>query len=159
MRGGERIIQPRSNISQWEAIMTTKFTLFTISLGLVALPFVAFADVSSVKDTRTGFAGEISIATDHAGYALASRNLDGVHMHLHHVINCLEGPNGANFDRVVENPCSRAGKGAIVDAADPSVRSKLQSIDATVQTGLSAGDEATARKVASDVQTALRAVK
>jgi len=139
--------------------MITKIRFMTICGIFVVLSTAGFADVSSVQDLRTGLAGEISIATDHAGYALASRNLDGVRMHLHHVMNCLEGPNGTDFDRVVENPCSRAGSGAIIDAKDASVRAKLQSIDATAKTGLSTADETAARKAASDVQAALRMLK
>lgn len=133
------------------------FTVFACSF--VLLPLAGIADVASVRESRTGVAGEISIATDHAGYALASQNLDGVRMHLHHVLNCLEGPKGKNFDRVVENPCSSAGNGAIPDATDAAVKAKLQSIEATALSGLAASDEAAARSAARDVQAALRALK
>jgi hypothetical protein len=139
--------------------MYSKVVFAVFACSFVVLPLAAFADVASVKETRTGLAGEISIATDHAGYALASQNLDGVRMHLHHVLNCLEGPKGKNFDRIVENPCSTAGGGAIPDATDVAIKTKLQSIEMAALSGLDASDEAVARTAARDVQAALRALK
>ena len=133
------------------------FAVFACSFA--ALPLAASAEVASVKETRTGLAGEISIATDHAGYALASQNLNGVHMHLHHVLNCLEGPKGKDFDRIIENPCGTAGGGAIPDATDAATKVKLQSVETTALSGVEASDEAAARGAARDVQAALRALK
>lgn len=50
-------------------------------------------------------------AVDHAELAVKANTLDGIHMHLHHVLNCLEGDNGKDFDAAAGNPCN--GRGAL----------------------------------------------
>ena len=54
----------------------------------LALPTAAFADV----------AAELTVADQHAGFAAKAATVDMVHMHLHHVLNCLVGPSGPGFD-------------------------------------------------------------
>ena len=48
---------------------------------------------------------EITNAQTHAGLAASAANLDGVHMHMHHALNCLVGPKGDGFDSSQMNPC------------------------------------------------------
>lgn len=69
---------------------------------------------------------EIATAADHAGYAVASMNIVGVHMRLHHAINYPEGPHDKDFDSAVENPCAMQGNGAISDAPAPATKAKLE---------------------------------
>ena len=73
----------------------------------LALPTAAFADVSA----------ELVVASQHAGFAAKAPAIDMVHMHLHHVVNCLVGPSGTGFDATNANPCAKAGNGAIPDAS------------------------------------------
>ena len=42
----------------------------------------------------------------------------GAKLHLQHVINCLEGPNGTNFKAAVGYPCDGQGRGIIPDLKD-----------------------------------------
>ncbi|HYM91419.1 MAG TPA: hypothetical protein VEW91_07295, partial [bacterium] len=39
-------------------------------------------------------------------------------LHVQHVINCLEGPNGANFKAAAGYPCQGMGNGIIPDLKD-----------------------------------------
>lgn len=119
-----------------------------VLLGMAIAP-AALADTAS----------EIATAADHAGYAAASQNIDGIHMHLHHAVNCLEGPKGKDFNRAVENPCAKDGKGAIPDASDAATRTKLEGALATALAGIAADDSAAAKKDATDLYAALRAMK
>jgi hypothetical protein len=115
----------------------------------VPISTAAFADTAS----------EIATAADHAGYAAASLNIDGIHMHLHHAVNCLEGPKGKDFDAAVENPCAKDGNGAIPDATDAATRAKLQAALATAMAGIASDDDGAAKKDATDLYAGLRALK
>lgn len=129
--------------------MFVKFALAAALGAVVMLPAAALADVTS----------EIATATDHAGYAVAGLNIDAVHMHLHHAVNCLEGSSGKNFDSGNENPCAKAGNGAIPDTADAATKAKLQAVVATAEAGIAAKDMGAAKKAATDAYAALRAIK
>src|SRR5579872_4193833 len=83
-------------------------------------------------------AAEISTAQTHAGLAAKAANIDGVHMHMHHALNCLVGPGGTGFDTTNMNPCAKSGNGAIPDSADAAQKTKLQSAVAQLNSGLAA---------------------
>ncbi|MEO6800980.1 MAG: hypothetical protein ABI178_13670, partial [Rhodanobacter sp.] len=76
-----------------------------------ALPLAAQA-----ANATSAASGQVATATAHAGMALAASDLNMVHTHLHHVINCLVGPSGHGFDNSAGNPCKAMGHGAIIDA-------------------------------------------
>lgn len=70
---------------------------------------------------------EISTAITHAGYAEKVGDVNKVHLHLHHVINCLVGTKGVGFDAKAGDPCLGMGNGAIRDfKADKVRRDMLQ---------------------------------
>lgn len=58
---------------------------------------------------------EINTAILHAGYAVKMTDVNKVHLHLHHVINCLVGTHGVGFDAKAGDPCMDMGNGAIMD--------------------------------------------
>lgn len=58
---------------------------------------------------------EISTATTHAMMAGNAKDAPTAIMHFHHVINCLVGPKGKQFDPAVGNPCKGMGDGALND--------------------------------------------
>lgn len=124
---------------------------------VIAAAIGAFGMLSSpvIADTAT----EISTAADHAGYAVAGTNLAAVQMHLHHAINCLVGPRGSEFDKSNDNPCADDGNGAIPDTTNAATKTKLESAVAAAESGISAKDQATAKKFASDVYATLRGIK
>ncbi len=103
-------------------------------LAALALPVLAFAATpgSSVSN-------QVSVAGIHADMALDAADLDAAHLHLHHVINCLEGPAGKDFDAKASNPCHGMGDGALVDAKDdPAVESRLRAALKQAQSGVHA---------------------
>jgi len=117
--------------------------------GLLAFPTAAFADAKS----------EIATAAQHAGFAAAAPNLLQTHMHLHHALNCLVGPQDGDFDKANMNPCAQQGKGAFPDESDPEIKTKLQSAMSAAEDGIASSDEATAKKDAATVETLLDAIK
>jgi hypothetical protein len=93
----------------------------------------------------------IATAKQHAGLAANAANVDAVHTHLHHVLNCLVGPGGQGFDAMPGNPCNAAG-GAIPQTADAATKTKLESAATTARGGIAAADVAAAKKAATDIQ-------
>lgn len=58
---------------------------------------------------------EIKTAVAHAGYASKAEALGAAHLHLHHVLNCMVGPQGKQFDTAAGDPCKGQGNGALPD--------------------------------------------
>jgi hypothetical protein len=82
-----------------------------------------------------------------------------VHTHLHHTLNCLEGPNGADFSKKDMNPCANAGSGAIPDSSNPTTTASLQTAVSEALKGLSSNDLKTAQGDASATAATLQAIK
>jgi hypothetical protein len=120
--------------------------LLIASCVALALPTAAFADV----------AAELTVADQHAGFAAKAGTIDMVHMHLHHVLNCLVGPSGAGFDAAPGNPCAKAGNGAIADGGN---KAKLQPAVDAVNAGIAATDVAAAQGDAQKAAAAIEAAK
>jgi hypothetical protein len=90
---------------------------------------------------------ELSVGQTHAGMAATQADINMVHVHLQHALNCLVGPTGAGFDAAHGNPCAKAfGNGAIADAADAGQKSKLEAAAASARSGIASTDLATAQK-------------
>jgi hypothetical protein len=117
--------------------------------GLLTFPMAAYADSKS----------EIATAAQHAGLAAAAPDLVQTRMHLHHVMNCLVGPQDADFDKTNTNPCAQQGKGAFPDESDADIKTKLQGAMSAAADGISSRDEATAKKNAATAETLLKAIK
>jgi hypothetical protein len=126
--------------------MITKLVLAAgaacLAIGLAAAPAAA--------QTK-----EIDTATQHAGLAAKATDLKGVQMHLHHVINCLVGPNGAGFDAGAGNPCNGQGNGAIPATADMKKRQSLETALGQAQDGVKQANLSVALLDANLAQTSL----
>lgn len=129
--------------------MINRIAIAAVIGGLFALPTVAYADAMS----------EITTASQHAGFAAKAPNLTQTHMHLHHAVNCLVGPEGTGFDKAVMNPCAKEGNGAIPDESNSATKTKLQNIVAEAQDGIASSDEAVAKKDASSVESQLKKIE
>jgi hypothetical protein len=103
--------------------------------------------------------GEITIAAQHASLAAQASDLSGVRMHLHHTLNCLEGPKGADFSKKDMNPCANAGNGAIPDSTSPTTTASLQTAVGQAVSGLKASDLKTAQADANATAATLQAIK
>jgi hypothetical protein len=102
---------------------------------------------------------EITTASTHAGLAAKATDINMVHMHMHHALNCLEGSGGADYDASNANPCAKSGGGAIVDSTDAAQKAKLQAAAAQLKSGLALTDVAAAGKAATDASAAIAAAK
>ena len=129
--------------------MLNRIAIAAVISGLLTFPMAAYADAKS----------EIATAAQHAGLAAAAPDLVQTHMHLHHAMNCLVGPQDADFDKANMNPCAQQGKGAFPDESDAEVKTKLQGAMSAAADGIASKDEATAKKNATTVKTLLEAIK
>jgi hypothetical protein len=125
---------------------------------MTRIALLAGAAILAATPALADAAQEISIAATHAGLAAKNGMINGVHMHLHHALNCLVGPNGAGFDKSQENPCAKSGAGAIPDETDAAKKEKLTMAaqEARDAIGLSnlAEAQAGAQKVADTIRSA-----
>ena len=95
-----------------------------------------------------------AVAVQHAGFAADAGDLAGAQRHLHHVLNCLVGPEGEGFDQAAGNPCAQPG-GAIPQTSDAAMTEKLQKIAASVRAALGNDDVAAAKAAAADARKML----
>jgi hypothetical protein len=96
----------------------------------------------------------VATAAQHAGFAAASTDIAGVHLHLHHVLNCLVGPQGEGFDGAAGNPCSGTGA-AIPQTMDSAIKMKLENVAAQARMGIADNNLETAQKTAMEIQSEL----
>jgi len=123
----------------------TYVTFFGIAAGL-AFSAPAIADASS----------ETVTAATHAELAAGAGDIEGVHMHLHHSLNCLVGPGGDGFDAKVLNPCAQSGLGAIPDTSDATKKSSLEAAADNARAGLASNNVKEARRDASAAASLLK---
>ena len=99
---------------------------------------------------------EVSTAAQHAGFAGSAKDMKTTQMHLHHVVNCLVGPQGQGFDASFGNPCNGQGSGAIPDTTDSTKKASLQQALQQTLDGLKQSDMADAQKNATAAQDLLK---
>jgi len=117
-------------------------------VAICALPVAqARADADPVKERAT--------AALHAGLAAAAKDMKTTQMHLHHVVNCLVGPNGKGFDANEANPCKDQGTGVIPDTKDAGQKKILRQALAKANAGLKTKSMDTAQKNATQAQALL----
>lgn len=123
-----------------------KTMMLALAAGLSLIAVQASADVKS----------EIVNAETHAGLAAKATAIDGVHMHLHHALNCLVGPSGTGYDAKQMNPCAHSGNGAIPDTTDAAKKKSLQAAADKAASGIAETDMAAAQKAATDTEAMLK---
>jgi hypothetical protein len=99
---------------------------------------------------------EVATAATHAGFAAQATRIEQAHMHLHHTVNCLVGPQGHGFDASEANPCQKLGNGAIPDTTDAATKAKLTAALASAQAGLKSDDLTATKKAGAEAQKALK---
>lgn len=126
------------------------------------LPLLSLLAACAVFTLSPAFAStqgnhEIATAIKHAGYAAKSTNLKHVDLHLHHVVNCLVGPQGGGFDKMAGDPCKGMGMGALADDAHATVatRAYLNEALTDADIGLANKHLHIAREAASMTKNAL----
>ena len=99
---------------------------------------------------------QVGTASKHAGFAAAATDMKDVQKHMHHVLNCLVGPNGKGFDESFGNPCNGQGQGAIPETADAATKAKLEQALTVTRQAVSTTDVAAAKKGAADAAGMLK---
>ena len=120
---------------------------------------VAIAALAPLPALAADVGSEIVTAGTHAGLAAQAADLNGVHMHLHHAVNCLVGPAGKGFDASQMNPCANSGNGAIPDTADPAKKASLQAAADKALSGIAESDIAKAKAAANATAGLLKTIK
>lgn len=123
----------------------------SVKLGVAAMAaMIGMAGLPALADE----AQEAATAAQHAGMAAGSADIKMVHMHLHHVVNCIVGPTGDGFDKAAGNPCDGKGNGALMDGgADKKMA--LNDALAKAKAGIASDDLAESKKLAGEAQAAL----
>jgi hypothetical protein len=127
--------------------MSNPRLMFAALLAIAALP--AFA-----ADAQKDNSKEIATAAAHAGMAAGAESPQMVKTHLQHVINCLEGPKGADYAAALGNPCASQGDGAIPDAKEDG-RRKLEDAAGLARRAMSELTIDKAKQMASQIQSDL----
>jgi hypothetical protein len=85
--------------------------------GAVVLTLIAFIAGAAVAQSRTDAAKkQLQTAFFHANeLAQRATAITGVLQHVQHILNCLEGPSGKNFQQAAGAPCQGQGNGIIPD--------------------------------------------
>jgi hypothetical protein len=127
-----------------------KIVLLTACAALIGAAPALAADLGA----------EITTAHTHAMLAANASGIGGVHTHLHHVLNCLVGPQGNGFDAKELNPCAQSGAGAIPDSAsNPAAQKALKAAAVTARAGIAETDIASAKAAATKAAKQIMAAK
>src|SRR5689334_7985393 len=84
-----------------------------LAFGIVLAALATWGAHPSPAAMSTG--EEMKTAITHAGFAENYDSMKEVSAHLHHVLNCLVGPNDKLFDSAAGNPCQGQGNGLLPD--------------------------------------------
>jgi hypothetical protein len=122
---------------------------------LAPIAAAGFLLLAAVPAGAADLPKELSTAITHAGMAAGAADLKMVQTHLHHVVNCLVGPNGAGFDAAPGNPCKDQGAGAIPDSS-PDKQKILQTALASAESGIAETDIVKAKADATEAQAAIK---
>jgi hypothetical protein len=133
----------------------TRLVLLSSCGAVLAIGFGLAGASAALADA----ASETVTAATHAELAAGASDLNGIHTHLHHTLNCLVGQGGNGFDAKQMNPCAESGKGAIPDTTDAAKKASLEKAAAKAREGLAAGDMKAARADASATASMLKAAK
>jgi hypothetical protein len=128
-------------------------------IALIAGIAALIAAPALISPALADVAGEIATAQTHAGLAAKAADVKGVHMHMHHALNCLVGPSGDGFDATNANPCAKAGNGAIPDSTDAAQKTKLMTAVTQLKSGLASDDMAMAAKDATTASETIASAK
>jgi hypothetical protein len=115
--------------------------------------FIALVAAFAVLTPSAARAQDASVktATQHAGLASKAADLATVKKHMHHVLNCLEGKSGKDYDASAGDPCK--GVGASYAAGTPNEMKVQEAVRL-----LNVGESLESMKAAQHVAEAAAAV-
>lgn len=96
--------------------MGKKLMMFVCGLAIIALVNqAAAAQGYGYEKPAAGLVNQLKTAQTHATNAARAETMRDSLWHLGHVVNCLEGARGKNYDAKNLNPCQGQGTGVIPD--------------------------------------------
>ncbi len=132
---------------------------------ILVLAVLLFMTVDTMGASPTDQAkNELDTAIYHGKALVDAGSADAMKAHLHHVINCIEGPLGKNFDSSELNPCKGQGNGIIPDlkaggAPATSALGHVQEADNIAVSSLGVSDINTLRSNINEVVKHLEEAK
>ena len=93
-------------------------------------------------------------AMKHADMAANAKSVKEIQMHLHHVLNCLEGKSGKDYNASFGDPCNGQGALATLKNGTPGM-ARADNAIALARVGVNLQDEKPARLVAEAVHEIL----
>ncbi len=131
--------------------------IFSVVIFNVTVP-ASVPPVKPNKANTTQMQDPYHTAIKHAEFAVQAKDLKMIQMHLHHVLNCLEGKTGKDFDASFGNPCNGQGALETLKKDSPNWIRTNNSI-ALAKVGVKLQDEKPTRLVAEAVYAILSAGK
>ncbi|GEM_PF-1099083 len=117
-----------------------KFVVGILVMSSLAMAGVVFAqgygsgggggDYDYATPVGGGIVPQLRTARTHAMNAAGSEAFGGAIDHLAHVVNCIEGSKGANYNSKALNPCQGQGTGLIPDLQADSARGRADATKA-----------------------------
>lgn len=141
-----------------ERIFLLIVVLFFSVLIFNATAHAGVSPVKSKKANTTQMQDPYHTAIKHAEFAVKAKDLEMIQMHLHHVLNCLEGKSGKDFDASFGNPCNGQGALETLKKDTPNWKRTINSI-ALAKVAVKLNSEKPARLVAEAVYAILSAGK
>ncbi len=105
------IIHESANSREFLRRTGTLLTNTTVRTYLIAGAMSCLAVALLYASAYAQAPDPFSTAAEHAAKAADAKDLTEIHLHLQHVLNCLEGSTGRDYKKVADNPCT--GKGAL----------------------------------------------
>ena len=101
-----------------------------ISVGLLLLALVATARTPQAAQAQSTAAigrakTQVATAKAHAGFATGATTLADFQQHMGHVLNCVEGKSGKNFNAKWGHVCEGQGNGILADLREAPGRADL----------------------------------
>ena len=87
-------------------------------LALAVAVATVFAASALAAEMTSAAKKELDTAIFHANLAAGYNNTKEIELHLHHVVNCLEGKNGKNYFKPSGDVCEGQGNGIFADLKD-----------------------------------------
>ena len=87
-------------------------------LALAVAVATVFVTSALAAEMTSAAKKELDTAIFHANLAAGYNNTKEIELHLHHVVNCLEGKNGKNYFKPSGDVCEGQGNGIFADLKD-----------------------------------------
>lgn len=137
-----------------------------VAVLLLAVAAGGFAPSLSLAQAPTAVArvkAEVATAKAHAGFARSATTLADYQLHMGHVLNCIEGRGGRNFNARWAHVCEGMGNGILNDLREvPGSASLLPQVElagATALGGTMCRDLAACKDTAEGLEAVLEMVE